>query len=99
MLLPRLSIRWGLGLMTVMAVFFVAVRQAADGEEWAVAFIAFTILGLATFILYGLTFLVAYWSNSVLKAIAPKSKTQSPFVVEGQYPPQVVPKNPVQNQE
>lgn len=98
MLLPRLSIRWILGLMTVMAVLFVAVRQAAGGAEWAIAFVAFVVLTLAVFILYGLSFLVAYGSNTILKAVSPKQQSQNPFVVEGQYPPQVVPKNPVQDQ-
>lgn len=98
MLIPRLSIRWLFCLTTVLAVLFVALRQAASGTEWAVAFVAFVILGLTIFVLYGLSFLVAYGSNAILKTISPPQKNHNPFVVEGQYPPQQVPKNPVQDQ-
>ena len=98
MLFPRFSIRWTLGLMTVSAVLFVALREAASGTEWAIAFVSFVVLGICMFLFYALSFMVAYGANALLRAVSPKPENQNPFVVEGQYPPQAVPKNPVQDQ-
>ena len=99
MLIPRLTIRWILGLMTAMALLFMTLRQAMEGTVWAVACMAFIALAVGIFVIYGLSFLVAYGANGLLKSVSPQRETHNPFVVEGQYPPQQVPKNPVQDQQ
>lgn len=99
MLIPRLSIRWILGLTAAMALLFVALRQALERTEWAVAFIAFVVLSVAVFLIYGLSFLVAYAANGLFKALSPQKSSHNPFIVPGQYPPQQVPKNPIQDQQ
>lgn len=99
MLIPRFSIRWTLALTSVMAVFFIAVRNAREGETWALAIVAFAVLALAVFLVYGFGFLCSYLASRVLNDFFPKQKSQNPFVVEGQFPPQAVPKNPTRDQE
>lgn len=94
MLLPRFSIRWTLGLTTAMAVFFVAVRAARQGTDWAIAIVAVICLALVIFSLYGIGFLFAVFTNALLRQVSPKQVNQNPFVVEGQFPPQDIPKNP-----
>ncbi len=99
MLIPRFTIRWSLALTTVMAVFFIALRNARAGETWALAIVAFSALALVVFLIYGLGFLCSYFASRFVNDFFPKQENQNPFVVEGQFPPQVVPKNPVRDQE
>lgn len=83
--------------MVAMSVLFVAMRQAMDGQVAALALMAAVGLAVGTFLLYGLAFLAAYGANRMLQSLSPKRAAQSPFVVEGEFPPQQVPKNPVQD--
>lgn len=99
MLIPRLSLRWILGSTTALAVFFMALRQAANGTDWAIALVILVALATGIFLLYGVTFLVAYGANNILKSVSPEKTAASPFVVEGQYPPQQIPRNPIRDQE
>ena len=99
MLIPRFTIRWSLVLTTAMAVFFIAVRSAREGENWALAFVAFVALALVVFLIYGFGFLCSFLASRVLNDFFPKQENQNPFVVEGQFPPQAIPKNPMPDQE
>ena len=98
MLLPKFTIRWILGAMFCVALLFVVARQAIGGEPWAISIVA--VVGLTTliFFLYGLSFLGSYAMLRVLRRYFPPVENQNPFAVEGQFPPQQVPKNSVQSE-
>lgn len=94
MLLPRFSIGWTLLLTTVLGSLFVVVRQAFLGQQWAMAVSAVLALGLVVFLVYGAAFLSAYGLARLTRTLNPHKETKNPFVIEGEYPPQMVPKNP-----
>jgi len=99
MLIPHFTIRWTLTFTTVMAVFFIAVRNASEGKTWALAIVALAAMTVAVFLVYAFGFLCSYLASRLLNDLFPKRENQNPFVVEGQFPPQAVPKNPVGDQE
>ena len=99
MLLPRFSIRWMLLLTTVLAVLSVVVRQATLGSSWAIALTATVALSAAIFLLYGVMFLLACGLASLTRTLKPPQQPENPFVIEGQYPPQDVPRNPYGNEQ
>lgn len=99
MLLPRFSIRWVLMLTTVLALLFVAVRQAFLGQSWAIGLTAVLVFVTIAFIFYACAFLAAYALARATRSLHPPEVSENPFVVEGQYPPQMVPKNPQRDQQ
>lgn len=99
MLLPRFSIRWMLLFTTVLGGLFVVVRQATLGSSWAMALSATFALSAVIFLFYGVIFLLAYGLASLTRTLNPPQKPVNPFVIEGQYPPQDVPKNPYGNEQ
>lgn len=92
MLLPRFSIRWILTLTAVSGVLFVIVRQALLAKTWAIACSAIMAFVIAIFLMYGGMFLLAYWLAKATRMLNPEAKPSNPFIVEGQYPPQQIPK-------
>lgn len=93
MLLPRFSIRWVLLLTVVVAVLLLIVRQANQGELWAMAFTSGLLLLVGSFLFYGAVFALVYAIAWLMRLAYPPEEAENPFVVEGQYPPQAVPKN------
>ena len=99
MLLPRFSIRWTLSLTAVSAVLFVIARQAVLGHQWAIAISGVLVLLVCSFLMFGAAFLLAYGLARATRSLSPPESPSNPFVVDGQYPPQMVPKNPVPDQQ
>lgn len=93
MLLPRFSIRWILLFTTVVCVLFVVVRQAFLQQPWAIAISATLAFTVAVFLSFGAMFLAAYALARATRALKPQQKPSNPFIVDGQYPPQMIPKN------
>lgn len=93
MLIPRFSLRWILSFTTVLGVLFVVVRQAFLQQTWAIAFSAAVGLLVAIFLTYGVLFMLAYGLAKATRTLSPTKKPSNPFIVEGQYPPQMVPKS------
>ena len=94
MLLPRFSIRWVLLLTTVLALLSAVMRQAYFGQQWAIAVTAVLVFLLAVFLSYAAAILSAYTLARATRTLHPPNKNPNPFVVQGQFPPQMVPKNP-----
>jgi len=44
-------------------------------------------------------FLLAYGLASLTRTLKPPQQPENPFVIEGQYPPQDVPRNPYGNEQ
>ena len=93
MLIPRFSIRWILAFTAVLGALSVVVRQAFFQKEWAIAVSVMLAFGVAIFLIYGGMFVMAYWLAKVTRSFKPAEKPSNPFVVEGQFPPQMVPKS------
>jgi|GEM_PF-1549947 len=93
MLLPRFSIRWILIITALSAVMAVIIRQAFLAKSWAIACSAVMGFVVTIFLLYGGMFLLAYWLAKVTRMLNPSEKPTNPFIVEGQYPPQHIPKS------
>lgn len=93
MLLPRFSIRWILIFTTVICVLFVVVRQAFLEQMWAIAISATLAFAVVIFLSFGVMFLAAYALARATRSLKPEQKPSNPFIVDGQYPPQMVPKN------
>lgn len=98
MLLPRFSIRWVLLLTALLGFSFLIIRQAILGSHWAMAFSATLTFSVTVLLLYAVTFLGAYALARATRSLNPPEKPRNPFVVEGQYPPQMVPKGPFGSQ-
>ena len=94
MLVPRFTIRWIVGLTATMGILFAVVRQAFLNAHWAIAITTVLVLVSAIALLFGATFLMAYALARVTRTLAPPKPPENPFIVEGQYPPQEVPRNP-----
>lgn len=94
MLIPRFSIRWVLLLTTFCAVLFIVMAQAVRGRTWAMAITGAVAFVGFTFILYAASFLSAYALAQGTRTLNPPEKSQNPFIREGAYPPQMVPKGP-----
>lgn len=92
MLLPRFSIRWVLLLTTVCSILFFVAARAVRGQAWAIAFTAAVVFCVASFLLFGVNFLSAYALARATRSLNPPEKPHNPFIHEGAYPPQVVPK-------
>ena len=94
MLVPRFTIRWVVWLTTVLALLFVVVRQAFLEADWAIAMSVVFLLVAGIFLFFGVTFVLAYGLARFTRTLTPPQAPENPFVVEGQYPPQEVPRNP-----
>lgn len=94
MLLPRFSIRWILVFTTSVSLLFVVIRQAFLQEKWAIAFSATLAFTIAIFLIFGAMFLAAYALARATRTLKPPKAPANPFVVEGEFPPQQVPKRP-----
>lgn len=92
MLIPRFSIRWILLLTAVLGILSVVVRQAFLAKGWAIACSALMGFVVLVFLMYGGMFMLAYWLAKATRMLNPPEKTSNPFIVEGQYPPQQIPK-------
>lgn len=99
MLVPQFSIRWVLLFMTVGGLVFTIVRQAFLGELWAIAVTSTLLLGVATLVAFGAAFAAAYGLARATRSVFPPQKSENPFVVDGQFPPQEVPVNPFANEQ
>ena len=93
MLIPRFSIRWLLLFMLSLAFLFLMVRQAFLLQKWAVALTAGLAFVVGIFLCYAAMFLTAYGLAKLTRAIDPPQKPSNPFIVDGQYPPQEIPKH------
>ena len=93
MLIPRFSIRWVLLLTSVLSVVFVVVRQAFFEQKWAIATTAMLAFLALVFLAYGAMFVFAYWLAKATRTLNPPQKPTNPFIVDGQYPPQMIPKS------
>jgi dolichyl-phosphate-mannose--protein O-mannosyl transferase len=93
MLLPRFSIRWILLFTTVVCILFVVVRQAFLMQVWAIAVSAMLGFAVAVFLAFGAMFLAAYSLARTTRSLKPPEAPSNPFIVDGQYPPQMIPKN------
>lgn len=93
LLIPHFSIRWILALTGVAGMLAVVVRQAYLQKIWAIAFTAIMALVAGIFLAYGATFVLAYFLAKATRSLNRAAKPSNPFVVEGQYPPQMIPKN------
>jgi hypothetical protein len=89
-LLPRVSFRFVLALMTLSALIAAVGRAAGEGAAtaWA-ALVAFGFLA-ACFLLFMLLFLVCWGISLVWYEGEPAAGKGSPFA-EGQLPPQILP--------
>ncbi len=56
--MPRFSIRWLIGLVTVAAVFFTLCQVAVSGARWAQVTLLLVEMTVATFIAYAVFFLI-----------------------------------------
>ncbi|KAA1259662.1 hypothetical protein LF1_21970 [Rubripirellula obstinata] len=56
--LPRFSIRWLIGLITVVALFFTVCQLAFSGVHWAQVIVLLVGIGIATFFAYAAFFLI-----------------------------------------
>lgn len=92
MLLPRFSIRWILIFTTTLSVLFVVVRQAFLQQHWAMAVSATLAFSIVIFLIYGAMFLAAYALARATRTLQPPKAPANPFIVEGEFPPQLVPK-------
>ncbi len=90
MLIPRYSIRWMLGIMTVCGLFFLVVSLGIRGHVWAAA-IAIAVAGLVlAIVVQAVFFVVAYWAAIVAESMFPKRHHRSPFASHTP-PPQLLP--------
>lgn len=92
LLIPHFSIRWILALTSVTGILAVVVRQAYLQKTWAIACTAMMALVASIFLAYGAMFVLAYFLAKATRSLNPADKPTNPFVVEGQYPPQMIPK-------
>ena len=92
LLIPHFSIRWMLVLTSVAGVMAVVVRQAYLQKTWAIALTAIMALVASIFLAYGAMFVLAYFLAKATRSLNRVEKPSNPFVVEGQYPPQMIPK-------
>lgn len=92
-LIPKFSIRWVFALTCICGFLAVIVRQAYLSQVWAIAFTAIMALVASIFLTYGVMFVLAYFLAKATRSLNPKQKPSNPFVVEGQFPPQMVPKS------
>jgi amino acid transporter len=89
MLIPRYSIRWMLGIMTLCGLFFLVVSLGVRGHVWAAA-IAIAVAALVLAILVqAVFFVVAYWAAVVAEKLFPKRPQRSPFASHAP-PPQLL---------
>jgi hypothetical protein len=93
MLIPRFTIRWLLVLTTVCAGLSLVVSYAVQQKPWAIAFsLGMALIPLA-FLLYAITFLVAWLCSQMLQALGGRGRVAqgaSPFATAG-LPRQIVP--------
>ena len=93
-LTPRFTIIWVMALTIMAAAAAVVVRQSYLGSQWAAAVtIILLYLGMVM-VAFALTFLAAYSLAWATRTLNPPKTPENPFVVEGQYPPQMVPQQP-----
>jgi hypothetical protein len=92
MLIPRYSLRWMLGVVTVCAVISTIFSFAIQGQAWALAFSLALGLLITCFLLYGIMFVIAYELARLLRVTQRQPHDGSPFASETQPPPrQIVP--------
>ncbi len=66
--LPRFSIRWLLGLITVAALFFTVCQIAASGNRWAQVIVLLVGITVATLIAYAAFFLIGMaWDTALVR--------------------------------
>lgn len=76
--LPRFSIRWMIGLVTVAALFFTVCQSAADGARWAQVTVLTVGIIIATFLAYAAFFLIGMAWDSFLTDRGVRNKTIVP---------------------
>ena len=90
MLIPRFTIRWLLGLMTVSSFFFLVVSFAYQRQLWAIAVSVAVASVVVVFLFYALAFLAAWVVASFAGFSRTKTQIRSPFASAGP-PPQIIP--------
>ena len=90
MLIPRFTIRWLFGLMTVSSFFFLVVSFAYQRQLWAIAVSVAVASVVVVFFFYGLAFMAAWLVASVAGFSRTKTQIRSPFASAGP-PPQIIP--------
>ena len=98
MLIPRFSIRWVLAFTAVCAFFSFIVAHGIGGQHWATAITAATALLVSCFLLFAVTFVLAYGLARATPALRSIESPKTPFASNDQLPRQVVPKNPYSDQ-
>ncbi|MEM9826008.1 MAG: hypothetical protein AAF958_05440, partial [Planctomycetota bacterium] len=65
--LPRVSILWMIGVVTVSALAMLVFRLAYGGNKFAMVGSMLIVLGIVTVMLFVLAFLIGYWLDSLLR--------------------------------
>ncbi len=99
MLIPRFSIRWILAFTVACAVVSFIVAHSIDGNHWAMAVTAALAVIVGCFLLFAVTFLMAYGLTRFTRFVQPPEGPKSPFASQDQLPRQLVPRNPYSDEQ
>ena len=90
MLIPRFSMRWMLGAVTVAGFISLLLSLAVRGQAWAQAVTIALASLLIAFWLYGALFLLTYVFTGLRGLVARKEQPRAPFAQFTPAPQQIV---------
>ena len=92
MLIPRFSLGWIFSATTVLAVFFLVVTLAVEGQPWAVG-VSVAISSLVVIaLIHALVFALIWPITEHRRRVGSARQPDSPFATDA-LPPQIVPPN------
>jgi len=97
MLIPRFSLRWLLGLITLSAGVSVVLAQAVRGQSWAIGVAAALLCLVVLALLQAGTFLVAWFAAQAESAVVRRTASVVPGSSPGECPFQELTPTPPMN--